>query len=337
MARKSFEISAANMMPRASDPYCRYRTHVRYISKSYCCVIHRFLLCATSSIIMSAEGQDRSACDHEDSPANKRMKTTIGNAEEGEELPDQIFEFIWSFARFDELLNVRGSSQSFKTMADRVLVNRATNAIPKSVQFSFFSRKVKIRIQRGWTEEFSSLDGVIDYAMNVGNPLNFLRGRMVHFYKERLRESGESAGTEFDDDDFGGSLSWMRKVEHVPSMGHTTAIERLGKEFQGIDKSHKLKFDQQRSMYVFDRSDEDVRSEQEGEAERIRITKIICFSLLLASDNEQVVVSFVDCKDYLQPSFKEDEKSLLVFQLSNDVEICIEHSKYEDTNACWDY
>lgn len=51
-------------------------------------------------------------------------------------------------------------------------------------------------------------------------------------------------------------------------------------------------------MYVFDLSDEDVRSEQEGEAEYIRTMKRICFPLLLTSDNEQAVMSFVDLMDF---------------------------------------
>lgn len=46
-------------------------------------------------------------------------------------------------------------------MADRVLVNRAANEIPMKVSFS---RATKVKIQRGWSEEFSSLDGVIDDA-----------------------------------------------------------------------------------------------------------------------------------------------------------------------------
>lgn len=272
---------------------------------------------------MSSEGERQTA--------KKRQKTIQYR------LPMEALTRMISFLDFGELLLFRAMNTDMKQLANEILRKRST--VPQKLKFRSFRTKVgdmEFALKRGFTTQLASLVSTAMYTLKKGSLCHFLDDEDMASNADRLCRIGNySSDTSLDVDEGGDFLEWSAYVEFEEHCSPSAAIQKLGMLFESLEQKHKAKFDERRSMYVFDRPDDEVKAERDNEAANIRSLKHTCFSLLYSSSS--IGLSRSEWKQSYALSHREYETFVVAIRLDNEMEIKISEEMRFVASYDWDY
>jgi hypothetical protein len=228
-----------------------------------------------------------------DEPSRKRLKTVAIVATAGRpSLPEDILvQSILPYLDVEALVGLRPVSKRVKAGVEEAtigwLATSAAHTRPKplhALYMNFFRHfgQFRVTVREAWQEDLHDWDSVLAAALDC------YTGILPEYYADILREQGQYAGTEIDDDEDGVMLEWSRKVEFVEDLPLALAMAKLHTLFEDLERRHKHKYNPRLSLYVYDRTDADWQGERDKKAARIRQAKHVCFAIFLTNKNTTV-------------------------------------------------
>lgn len=257
-------------------------------------------------------------------------------------IPSVCFAKVASYLQVGELLVLRSVCTELKKIAHDSLQKRAIKRSSRALPWQYelgagipHIGSISIQFKQGWTEEFRSLEGVIQNALSQVRTNNWpwpFDDRELETFSNSLKKFGMvcddrfvelSTGTpaDFESD----NCHWSREVQFVEDMSVTTAAKKIGEMFKRLEDTHSFKYCKQRgNPYTYlHKCAAEVEAEKEAQADQIRAFKQVCFALLFSSTST-ITMSRIKCEEVLLPCYSQYEMSKFVYHFGNNMELIFE-------------
>jgi len=261
--------------------------------------------------------------------------------EEANPLGEDCFNAILAFLPVGHLVTLRSLSKGTKVAVDEMVRERAQQPkrLDLKLKYYYNSQDVKkrIRVHPGWTETLRDRKAVIDFAVKKTGSLEYNYGvSEVNLAKRCLHKCGRASDEGMVD---GAFVGYVRDVKWNDTLEVTTALKEVAGYFRGVENCNKSLVRGPAFFHSCDDEREKMVAEMNKEGQKILSAKETIMSLLLTNARNTVSFSKIDSKDESRggdENWNEEGSTILVFRLSNELEIYLNSSFYEDQH-CWDY
>ena len=254
-------------------------------------------------------------------------------------LGEDCFNAILAFLPVEHLVVLRSLSKGTKVKVDEMVTKRAqqSESLDLKLKYYYNSQDVKkrIRVHQGWTENLRDRKAVVDFAVKTGSLECNFGGNNVNLVKHWLYNHGRVADQGMVDDAFVG---YVRDVKWNDTLEVAMALKEVAGYFRGVENCHKRR--SSRCAFYPELADE--MNEVNEEGQKILSAKESILSLLLTNARNTVGFSKIDSEDDYRAFNDGDDywhekgSTILVFRLSNGLEIYLNSSFYKD-HMFWDW
>ena len=250
-------------------------------------------------------------------------------------LGEDCFNAILAFLPVEHLVVLRSLSKGTKVKVDEMVTKRAQQSESLDLKLKYYydgkDVKKRIRVHRGWTESLRDRKSVVDFAVKTGSLECDFGGSNVDLVKHWLYKHGRVADQGMME---GAFVGYVRDVKWNDTLEVAMALKEVAGYFRGVENCHKSR-SRRRYFYEFD---EETVAELNEEGQKILSAKESILSLLLTNAGNTVSFSKIDSEDEYHRgdrNWNEEGSTILVFRLSNGLEIYLNSSFYHD-HMFWD-